>query len=83
MDSFATGAGVRINLLGHNIDEVVRLLLSGCTSPRATLDRIIDAKLALGHRNATVNRTRELVRAILRKCVTDWEWLDRAPKYAC
>ena len=47
---------------------------------RATLDRIIDAKLALGHRNATVNRTLELVRAILRKCVNDWEWLDRAPK---
>jgi len=38
------------------------------------------AKLALGHRNATVNRTLELVRAILRKCVNDWEWLDRAPK---
>lgn len=47
---------------------------------RATLDRIIDAKLALGHRNATVNRTLELVRAILRKCVNDWEWLERAPK---
>ena len=36
---------------------------------RATLDRIIDGKLALGHRNATVNRTLEPVRAILRKCV--------------
>ena len=47
---------------------------------RAMLEKIIDAKLALGHRNATVNRTLELVRAILRKCVNDWEWLDRAPK---
>jgi len=47
---------------------------------RAMLEEIIDAKLALGHRNATVNRTMELVRAILRKCVNDWEWLDRAPK---
>ena len=27
-----------------------------------------------------MNRTLELVRAILRKCVNDWEWLDRAPK---
>jgi integrase len=47
---------------------------------RSTIDGIIDAKLAHGHSNATVNRTLELVRAILRKCVNDWEWLDRAPK---
>lgn len=39
-----------------------------------------DAKLALGHSNATVNRTLDLVRAIMRKCVNDWEWLDRAPQ---
>ena len=42
---------------------------------RALVDRIADAKLALGHSNATVNRTLELLRAILRKCVNDWEWL--------
>ena len=47
---------------------------------RTTIERIIEAKLALGHSNATVNRTMELVRAILRKCVNEWEWLDRAPK---
>jgi integrase len=46
---------------------------------RALVDRITDAKLALGHSNATVNRTLELLRAILRKCVNDWEWLNRAP----
>jgi integrase len=46
---------------------------------RAVIDRVTDAKLALGHSNATVNRTLELLRAILRKCVNDWEWLDRAP----
>ena len=46
---------------------------------RALVDRIADAKLALGHSNATVNRTLELLRAILRKCVNDWEWLNRAP----
>jgi hypothetical protein len=45
---------------------------------RALVDRITDAKLALGHSNATVNRTLELLRAILRKCVNDWEWLNRA-----
>lgn len=46
---------------------------------RELIDRIAGAKLALGHSNATVNRTLELVRAILRRCVNDWEWLDRAP----
>lgn len=50
------------------------------TITRPLLDKITDAKLALGHSNATVNRTLELVRAILRKCVNDWEWLDRAPQ---
>jgi integrase len=46
---------------------------------RAVVDRLTDAKLALGHCNATVNRTLELLRAILRKCVNDCEWLSRAP----
>jgi integrase len=46
---------------------------------RALLDRITDAKLAQGCSNATVNRQLELVRAVLRKCVNEWEWLDRAP----
>lgn len=41
---------------------------------------MIEAKLAQGVSNATVNRTLEVIRAILRKCVNDWEWLDRAPK---
>lgn len=46
---------------------------------RAIVDRLTDAKIAQGCSNATVNRTLELLRAILRKCVNDWEWLDRAP----
>jgi len=46
---------------------------------RALTDRITEARLAQGCRPATVNRTLELVRAILRKCVNEWEWLDRAP----
>ena len=47
---------------------------------RALIDRVTDAKLAHGCSNATVNRTLELLRAILRKCVSDWEWLDRVPR---
>ena len=50
------------------------------TISRALVDRITDAKLAQGVKNATVNRTLELLRAILRKCVNEWEWLDRAPQ---
>lgn len=47
---------------------------------RAVIDRITDAKQREGVSNATVNRTLEVLRAILRKCVNDWEWLDRAPR---
>lgn len=46
---------------------------------RALIDRITEAKLAQGCSNATVNRLLELVRAILRKCVNEWEWLERTP----
>jgi integrase len=45
---------------------------------RAVVDRLMDAKLAQGCSNATVNRTLELLRTVLRKCVNDWEWLNRA-----
>ncbi len=47
---------------------------------RIMIDRITQAKLAEDVSNATVNRTLELLRAFLRKCVNDWEWLYRAPK---
>lgn len=50
------------------------------TITRATVDRITAAKQAEGVTNATVNRVLEVVRAILRKCMNDWEWLDRAPR---
>jgi len=30
--------------------------------------------------NATVNRTLEVLRAVLRRAATEWEWLDRVPK---
>jgi integrase len=47
---------------------------------RGIIDHITDAKLAEGVSNATVNRLLEVLRAILRKCVNQWEWLDRAPQ---
>jgi integrase len=47
---------------------------------RGIIDRVTDVKLAEGVSNATVNRVLEVLRAILRKCANDWEWLDRAPK---
>jgi integrase len=47
---------------------------------RGLVDRITDVRVAEGVSNATVNRTLEVVRAILRKCVNEWEWLDRAPR---
>lgn len=50
------------------------------TISRALIDRITDAKQAEGVSNATVNRVLEVLRAILRRCVNEWEWLDRAPQ---
>jgi integrase len=55
---------------GRHLDDISRSLV----------DRISDSKLAEGVSNATVNRTLEVVRAILRKSVHEWEWLDRAPR---
>lgn len=46
---------------------------------RDLIDKIKDAKQAEGVSNATVNRVLEVLRAILRKCVNEWEWLDKAP----
>ena len=47
---------------------------------RALIDKIAEAKRAEGCSNATVNRLLALLRAILRRCANDWEWLDRIPK---
>ena len=47
---------------------------------RNKIDEITDAKQAEGVTNATVNRVLEVLRAILRRSVEDWEWLDRVPK---
>ncbi len=47
---------------------------------RDRIDRIAAAKRAEGVSPATVNRVMEVLRAILRKCAEDWEWIDRVPK---
>lgn len=47
---------------------------------REFLDRIMAARMAEGVRNSSVNRTMEVIRAVLRRAAQDWEWLDRVPK---
>ena len=47
---------------------------------RGVIDRLTEARLGEGVSNATVNRTMEVLRAILRKCVNEWEWIDKAPQ---
>lgn len=47
---------------------------------RDLLDRIQSARMAEGKSYSTVNRTMEIIRAILRRAVYEWEWLDRPPK---
>jgi integrase len=46
---------------------------------RDMIERIARSKQKDGCSNATVNRTLALVRAMLRKCAREWQWLDRAP----
>ena len=58
------------HLGGKFLDEITRDLI----------DKIQAARLGEGVRHATVNRTLEVLRAILRRSVEDWEWLERAPK---
>lgn len=47
---------------------------------RDRLDSLIKAKLVSGVCNTTVNRMLGVIRAILRKAVMEWEWLDKVPK---
>jgi integrase len=47
---------------------------------RDVLDRIMTARQAGGVANSTVNRTMEVIRAVLRRATYEWEWLDIAPR---
>lgn len=56
-------------LSGKYLDEITRDLM----------DEITRVRQGQGKANATVNRTIQVVRAILRKAEREWQWLDRAP----
>ena len=47
---------------------------------RDLINRITRARIKDGVSNASVNRTLEILRAILRQAAFDWEWIERAPK---
>ena len=47
---------------------------------RDKIDQITEAKLKEGVSNATVNRTLEVLRAVLRRAWLEWEWIDKVPK---
>lgn len=46
---------------------------------RTLIDAIAQAKRAEGCSNATVNRALALLRAMLRRCARDWDWLSHTP----
>ncbi len=46
---------------------------------RDLIEKIADDRQNDGVSNATINRTLELLRAILRKAHGEWQWLDRLP----
>ena len=46
---------------------------------KALIEDIRLAKLNSGVKNATVNRTLALLRAVLRSARDDWDWLDQVP----
>ena len=70
----------------HSDKSIIRWLdthLAGV--PLTAIDRSVVAdihhkKLAVGVTNATVNRTLALLRAVLNRAATDWEWLRSVPK---
>ena len=48
---------------------------------RNLLEAIMAARLAQGAAHATVNRTVEVIRAVLRKAAFEWDWIDKVPKF--
>lgn len=47
---------------------------------RDLLERVMAARMAEGVKPSSVNRTMEVVRAVLNKAAHEWEWLDRVPR---
>jgi len=61
-------------------DREARSIVSVMRTQTAFIgNEAIRRSLAMGHSNAAVHRTLEPLRAILRECVNEWEWLDKAP----
>jgi integrase len=58
------------------LDEIDKDLIDTLKTKRKTEKTPRHPK---GVSNATVNRTFEVLRAILRRAAADWEWIDRAP----
>ncbi len=56
-------------LAGKYLDEITRDLM----------DNVLAARQAEGVSNATINRTIQPVRAILRKAHREWRWIDHVP----
>ncbi len=46
---------------------------------RDVIDELISTRSKEGVSNATVNRTFEILRAILRKAAYEWDWIQKAP----
>ena len=46
---------------------------------RDVIDRVSEERTKTGVKPATINRMLEIIRAILRKAVNEWEWLDKVP----
>lgn len=57
------------HLSGRPLDQITR----------SDLAELATMRLGTGVSNATVNRMLALVRAVLRKAATEWEWIDTAP----
>lgn len=47
---------------------------------RDEIEKVMAKRIAEKVANSTVNRTMEVVRAVLRKAAYDWEWLERVPR---
>lgn len=43
------------------------------------VDTVKNAKIQSGVSNATVNRALAVLRSILKRCVNEWEWIDKMP----
>lgn len=57
------------HLNGKHLDVISRLMI----------DKITEARIAEDVSNATVNRMLEVLRAILRRCANEWDWMDKVP----